>query len=171
MTPLKSLIYGIRRYDLDRCLALNAALGEDSVEPSKVCGFISQQSKVYLADVYDHIEYVLSSLEMFQSTTENLIGFSFNVLSYDMNHIMRRLTLATILFLPLNFLTSYFGMNFQVMSSIEGSDLLFWKIAIPCTVALVLMFSWKDVKKFGQYISAKNKSRNVRKAHSLLKSK
>lgn len=42
-----------------------------------------------------------------------------------MNQTMRRLTLATIIFFPLTFLTSYFGMNFTSMPSIEGSDLLY----------------------------------------------
>ena len=42
-----------------------------------------------------------------------------------MNDVMRRLTLATIIFFPLTFLTGYFGMNFTTMPSINGSDLLY----------------------------------------------
>ena len=31
------------------------------------------------ADVYDHMDFALSSLDMFSETTENLINYAFNV--------------------------------------------------------------------------------------------
>lgn len=46
------------------------------------------------------------------------------LLSYDMNQIMRRLTLATLIFFPLTFLSGYFGMNFTKFQAIENSDFL-----------------------------------------------
>lgn len=62
-------------------------------------GYLSHQAKVYLADVHDHVEYVqlafwhwlgidsavirdryiMSSLDMFSSISENLINYTFNV--------------------------------------------------------------------------------------------
>lgn len=73
------------------------------------------------ADVFDHMEYILTSVEMFAGIGENLINYTFNVCpcssprlaltddtqmaSYEMNEVMRRLTLATIIFLPLTLLT------------------------------------------------------------------
>jgi len=49
LTPLKSLIHGMRRYDLDRCIALQASISNDDFDPKKVQGFMSHQAKVYLA--------------------------------------------------------------------------------------------------------------------------
>ncbi|KIO26588.1 hypothetical protein M407DRAFT_74306 [Tulasnella calospora MUT 4182] len=155
LKPLQSLVYGMRRYDLDRCVAMAASVnGSSAPDLSKVKGFLSHQAKVYLADVHDHLEYVIASLEMFETITENLISYSFNVLSYDMNEIMRRLTLATLIFFPLTFLSGYFGMNFTRFSAIEGSDLLFWKIAIPSMSALILLFCWSDVTRLFKYMFA-----------------
>ncbi|KAI5114896.1 hypothetical protein M0805_001812, partial [Coniferiporia weirii] len=76
--PIKTLVYGLRRYDVDRCAALVNSLGQDA-STAKVEGFMSHKSKIYLADVHDHIDYIISSLDMFSSISENLINFTFNV--------------------------------------------------------------------------------------------
>jgi len=83
LEPLKSLIYGLRRYDLDRCVAVAASSAETpeeaAAEAKRVVGYMSHKSKVYLADVHDHVEYIISSLEMFAGVSENLINYTFNV--------------------------------------------------------------------------------------------
>ncbi|KAG2153526.1 uncharacterized protein EDB93DRAFT_221576 [Suillus bovinus] len=138
--PLKTVILGLRRYDEERCAALLSPTEKEVQEQSKekVKGFMSHKSKIYLADVYDHMEYILTSMDMFAGITENLINYTFNMKSHEMNVIMHRLTLATLIFLPLTLLTGYFGMNFKSMWSVNNhSDALFWKIAIP-VMALVI---------------------------------
>lgn len=75
--PIKSLIYGIRRYDLDRTVALYDP-GEQP-DGQRVEGYMSDKAKTYLADVHDHMEYILTSIEMFAGISENLIDYSFNV--------------------------------------------------------------------------------------------
>ncbi|RXW17592.1 hypothetical protein EST38_g8261 [Candolleomyces aberdarensis] len=107
-----------------------------------VKGYLSYKSKVYLADVYDHMDFALSSLDLFSETTENLINYAFNIASYDMNIVMKRLTLVTIIFLPLTLLTGYFGMNFEPFWSVqENSDLLCVRrvAAVPSSFTLLLI--------------------------------
>ena len=75
--PIKSLIYNIRRYDVDRV----AALYNSSEQPEgwKAKGYMSDKAKTYLTDVHDHMEYILTNIEMFAGISENLINYSFNV--------------------------------------------------------------------------------------------
>ena len=75
--PIQSLIYGIRRYDVDR----TAALYDPSEQPKgwRPEGYVSDKAKTYLADVHDHMEYILANIEMFAGIAENLIEYSFNV--------------------------------------------------------------------------------------------
>lgn len=40
---------------------------------------MSHKSKIYLADVHDHMEHVMSSLDMYAAMSENLINYTFNV--------------------------------------------------------------------------------------------
>ena len=72
LTPIKALIYGLRRYDLERSAAVQGG-GKVAV------GYMSTMTKIYLADVYDHIDFILASLDMYSAMTENLIRFSFDV--------------------------------------------------------------------------------------------
>ena len=75
LEPIKTLVYGLRRYDADRVAALS-----ETVDPSvKVQGYMSHKSKIYLADVYDHMEYIFGSLDMIAGVSENLINYTFNV--------------------------------------------------------------------------------------------
>jgi hypothetical protein len=45
--PLKQLIYGLRRYDLDRCVALAQGTAPE-VDKAQVKGYMSHKAKVYL---------------------------------------------------------------------------------------------------------------------------
>ena len=71
------MVYGIRRYDLDRTVALYDP-GEKP-DGRRIEGYMSDKAKTYLADVHDHMEYILTSIEMFAGISENLIDYSFNV--------------------------------------------------------------------------------------------
>ena len=86
MEPFKSLVYGLRRYDADRAAA--AGYTEADVPPTattphheriQIHAYMSHKSRIYLADVYDHIDYALSSLDMFAGISENLVNYTFNV--------------------------------------------------------------------------------------------
>ncbi|KAF9535631.1 magnesium transporter [Crepidotus variabilis] len=161
LEPIKTMIYGLRRYDIDRCAALI-----DSSDPNnkdvQVVGFMSHKAKIYLADVYDHTDYILTSMDMFASIAENLIAYTFNMASYEMNEVMRRLTLATIIFLPLTVLTGYFGMNFDRFWSVHNnSDLFFWELAIPLVVLTIMVALFPDGKKLWHYMTTRREAKKI----------
>ncbi|KAJ7146338.1 hypothetical protein C8R44DRAFT_12412 [Mycena epipterygia] len=155
LEPIKTLVYGLRRYDVDRC----AALVDDSDPANKgipIQGFMSHKSKIYLADVYDHTEYILSTLDMIAGIGESLTDYSFNMASYSMNDTMRLLTMITIICLPLTFVSGYFGMNFDGETWIsEWSDVLFWIIALPCVAVISPLFIIPDIKKLIHYLKTR----------------
>lgn len=156
--PIKPLIYGLRRYDLDRCIAVAVSSAdtaeEAAAETKKVTGYMSHKSKVYLADVHDHVEYIISSLEMFAGVSENLINYTFNMASYQMNEVMRVFTLVTIIFLPLTFLSGYFGMNFNQdhFPALHHGDIFFWEVALPILAVVIPIFMWSDIIRGKHYV-------------------
>jgi hypothetical protein len=55
--PIKTLVYGLRRYDKDRCIALiNSQTGGDAEAKAKAVGFMSHRAKIYLVStVHRHL--------------------------------------------------------------------------------------------------------------------
>ncbi|EGG10500.1 uncharacterized protein MELLADRAFT_76846 [Melampsora larici-populina 98AG31] len=159
LTPLSSLVHRIRNHDpsderiTGRSKPVRGSSASNLDDPtfitnsssSNSTGFISPQARVYLSDVLDHIDSLLSSLELFSGWASNLVDFTFNTMSFSTNESMKQLSIVTIIFLPLTFLTGYFGMNFVEFGAIQGSDLFFWKLACPITFLLVLMFTYSKV--------------------------
>ncbi|KAF8314447.1 hypothetical protein DL93DRAFT_2227915 [Clavulina sp. PMI_390] len=167
LAPIRVLIYGLRRYDLDRVKALVSS-SDPSADPEKAKGYLSHQSKVYLADVNDHMDYILESMDMFGTISENLISYTFNSISYQTNEAMRRLSLATIIFFPLTFLTGYFGMNFHRFSATNMSDAFFWAIGIPLVFVFVLVWSWSDLSRIAHVIKKQTAEKQYQQARSFV---
>ncbi|KAJ7923388.1 magnesium transporter [Mycena leptocephala] len=152
LAPLKTVVYGLRRYDIDRA----AALIDESVKDIKdvKVGFMTQKSLIYLADVHDHLEHVLSQLDMIAGVGQNLVDYTFNMTSYEMNEIMRRLMLVTVIFLPLTLLTGYFGMNFDNMWSVKHGhgDWIYWAIALPIMAIVLPLFLAPDIQRMVHHV-------------------
>lgn len=95
-------------------------------------------------DVLEHIERVLAHVRRLESSAETAVQMHFSAQSNRTNAIMRTLTVLTAIFLPLNLVTGFFGMNFEGLPLIH-SPTGFWIIFF---VMLVLgiglsVFFWR----------------------------
>ena len=95
-------------------------------------------------DCLEHIERVLSHVRRLEASSESAVQIHFSEQSNRTNNIMRALTVLTAIFLPLNLVTGFFGMNFEGLPLIH-SPTGFW-VAFSMMLALGIgmsLFFWR----------------------------
>lgn len=91
--------------------------------------------KVRSRDVLEHIERVVHHVLRLEQTAETTLQMHFSAQSNRTNDIMRTLTALTAIFLPLNLITGFFGMNFEFMPLIHHQAAFWWTVAFMLAVA------------------------------------
>jgi magnesium transporter len=100
--------------------------------------------RVRSRDVLEHIERVLSHVRRLEQSAENAVQMHFSALSHRTNDIMRTLTVLTAIFLPLNLITGFFGMNFDAMPLIHDTTGIWVTLGLMGLVGLGLgAFFWR----------------------------
>jgi magnesium transporter len=89
-------------------------------------------------DVIEHIERVVHHVRRLEQSAESAIQIHFGAQSNRTNDIMRTLTALTAIFLPLNLITGFFGMNFEIFPWIHNPNALWWTLGFMVCIALVL---------------------------------
>ncbi len=77
--------------------------------------------RVRSRDVLEHVERVLSHVGRLEQSAETAVQMHFSALSHRTSDIMRTLTVLTAVFLPLNLITGFFGMNFDALPLIHSA--------------------------------------------------
>ncbi len=88
-------------------------------------------------DVLEHIERVVHHVSRLEHNAETAVQMHFSAQSNRTNDIMRTLTALTAIFLPLNLITGFFGMNFEFMPLIHHQAAFWWTLAIMVLIAAV----------------------------------
>ena len=96
--------------------------------------------RVRARDVLEHIERVLAHVRRLESSAENAVQMHFSAQSNRTNEIMRTLTVLTAIFLPLNLVTGFFGMNFEGLPLIHNARGFWWAFGFMLFVGIGL--SW-----------------------------
>lgn len=89
---------------------------------------VSESTKLYLHDVYDHTIQTIDTIESFRDIASSMLEIYISTLSQKLNEIMKVLTVVSTIFVPLTFIASIFGMNFKHMPELE------WKWSYPLTL-------------------------------------
>jgi magnesium transporter len=88
---------------------------------------------------------VLAHVRRLEQSAETAVQMHFSALGHRTNDIMRTLTVLTAVFLPLNLITGFFGMNFDALPLIHSSTGIWIAIGLMLLVFVVLFgFFWRN---------------------------
>ncbi len=127
---LKRDLLTIRRALWPQREMLNALIREESP-------LISERTRVYLRDCYDHLIQLIDLVETYREIASALVDIYLSSVSTRMNQVMQVLTIIATVFMPLGFIASLYGMNFDRERSPLNMPELGWYYGYP--FALLLM--------------------------------
>lgn len=113
--------------------ALESWLETDSLSKTEL-----ELIKVRSRDILEHIERVMHHVGRLEQSAETVVQMHFNIQSNRNNDVMKTLTALTAIFLPLNLITGFFGMNFEKFPFLKQEEGLLLTEIFMALLAIVL---------------------------------
>ncbi|MGH7333944.1 MAG: magnesium/cobalt transporter CorA, partial [Candidatus Rokuibacteriota bacterium] len=108
-------------------------------------GLITRETKVFLRDAYDHAVQALEMVEFLREGAASVMEVYLSAQNQRLNQVMKVLTVIATLFIPLTFIASIYGMNFEVMPELRWRYGYLWALSLMGATlgALALYFKRK----------------------------
>jgi magnesium transporter len=90
----------------------------------------------YFRDVYDHLIRISDLIDSYRDLLSGATDLYLSTISNRQNDVMKQLTVIATIFLPLTFITGFFGQNFgYLVRDLINSTWSFWAIGIGSMLA------------------------------------
>lgn len=99
---------------------------------------IHPETLIHLRDCHDHARQIMDTLENFRDAGGDLRDYFATAISNRMNEIMKVLTIISTIFMPLSFIASVYGMNFDTDHPSNMPELR-WKYGYVAVMGLMLV--------------------------------
>ncbi len=99
---------------------------------------ISESTRIYLRDCYDHTISILELLETYREMTAGMLEVYLSSQSHRLNEVMRVLTIIATVFIPPTFVVGVYGMNFDRSASSLNMPELSWPFGYLFVWALII---------------------------------
>ncbi len=105
----------------------------------------SNVTTTYFEDLKDHLQRLDSRINQSREMIHQLLDLHINNQGNKMNKIMATLTLFSAIFIPLSFLTGFFGMNFIHFGLLQYDNALivFGSVCVIIALGMILFFKRK----------------------------
>lgn len=100
-------------------------------------GLLSDDTKLYLRDCYDHVVHLVENIQSYQDISAWHMEAALSSLNFRSSEIMKMLTLIATIFMPLSFIAGVYGMNFSPEQSPLNMPELNWYFGYPFALGLM----------------------------------
>ena len=108
---------------------------------------MTQEDEHYFRDVYDHLIRISDLIDTYRDLLTSSMDVYLSTVSNRLNAVMKQLTIIATIFLPLSWLTGFFGQNFgfEVRHIAGWEAFLFLGIGLEVFGLLLLLgyFRWQ----------------------------
>jgi magnesium transporter len=135
---IKRVLLSMRRFLLPQREVLNKLARDDY----KV---IDPKDRIFFRDIYDHLVRLHDLNESLRDLVSGALDTYLSVVNNRMNEVMKTLTIITTLFMPLAFVTGFFGMNFfEPLGLMKGwtTSIIFYIMLAVTALLPIIMFTW-----------------------------
>jgi magnesium transporter len=112
---------------------------------------IDAGQRVYFRDVYDHLVRLYDIAEGLRDLAAGALDTYLSVINNRMNEVMKTFTFITTLFMPITFITGFFGMNFFTASNPPApwtGRIAFVVICAAMVLVPGLLYLWLKKKRW-----------------------
>jgi magnesium transporter len=90
----------------------------------------------YFRDIYDHLIRISDLIDSYRDLLSGATDLYLSTVSNRQNDVMKQLTVIATIFLPLGFITGFFGQNFGfLVTHLLTDELTFWLVGVGSIVA------------------------------------
>jgi magnesium transporter len=93
----------------------------------------------HFRDVYDHLIRISDLVDSYRDLLSGALDTHLSVTSNRLNQVMKQLTVIATVFMPLTFLTGFFGQNFAWMVTRITSRAAFWGVGVGSELAALVV--------------------------------
>ena len=99
---------------------------------------LAEEDEHYFRDVYDHLIRISDLIDSYRDLLTGAMDVYLSTVSNRINAVMKQLTIIATIFLPLTFITGFFGQNFDWMVSHVHSGPMFLVLGVGTEIAALL---------------------------------
>jgi magnesium transporter len=99
---------------------------------------MTAETERYVRDLYDHLIRISDMVDSYRDLLSGSLDAYMSMVSNRLNDVMKQLTIIATVFLPLSFLTGFFGQNFAWLVNRIGAAPAFFGIGIGTEVVAVI---------------------------------
>ncbi len=116
-------------------------LGRDSTS------LISDDTRTYLRDVYNHVIQVTDSIEGLRDVIGGMLDTYLSSVSNRMNEVMKTLTVIAAIFIPITFIAGIYGTNFSYVPELQWEGSYFVMLFGMASISGI-MLAWFKKKRW-----------------------
>jgi magnesium transporter len=98
---------------------------------------MSEEDERYFRDIYDHLIRISDLIDTYRDLLTSSMDVYLSTVSNRLNSVLKQLTILATVFLPLTFVTGFFGQNFGWMVGHIGGGPVFFGLGIGLEIATV----------------------------------